>query len=423
MRRKFRRALKNLKQVYNFPNPTHENAFFEKSEEKMGKKTLFFPFFKNKVGIFQMAVACTVVTIMIGGYGVYQNYKTGRNHIFIEESSPSTESDVSHPMEKKTQPVSSTSPRTSSPTFASVSKESSTSVRDENVTDSTQTIPIATHNHTEVYPTEEHQTSQSPFPATVTKEPPSTTQTISSTNTAAITTGTTVKTTTKTTTKPIVSSTTIPTTPKPEDDVNGTVADYRVTPSYQYEKSEPILEIDDFLEGCIPPTGDALPFLSWDTCADLSDLIVSGTVLSVTYTREGNNLWTQVDIEITAVYQGTLHPGDKISIYESGGYIPLSEFLTLYPECDSMLEMTEAEIQNVTCFDSGEQITSSVQGENCLYFLKEGTAIVPAGAYLYAGNADDSRYQGDDNNLENVLYGENTLSTEDLIAYLHDEES
>jgi len=42
MRRKFRRALKNLKQVYNFPNPTHENAFFEKSEEKMGKKHYFF---------------------------------------------------------------------------------------------------------------------------------------------------------------------------------------------------------------------------------------------------------------------------------------------------------------------------------------------------------------------------------------------
>lgn len=418
MRRKFRRALKNLKQVYHFPNPTHEDAFFQNLEEKTGKKNIIFPLFKNKTSIFQIAFVCTVVTIIVGGYDIYQNYKTDRNDIFIEESSPSMESDVFQPVEKKTQPISSTSPKTSSPTFTSVSKESGTPLRDENVTDSTQTIPIATHNHTKVYPTEEHQTSQPPVPATIPKESLSTMQTVSSTNTAPVTTGTTAKTTTETTTKPIISSTTIPTLPKPEDNV-----DYRVTPSYQYEKTEYVLKIDDFLENFIPTTDCTSSFFSWDNCADLSDLIVSGTVLSVTYTREGDNLWTQVDIEITTVYQGTLHPGDKISIYESGGYVPLSEFLTLYPECNSMIEMPEEAIQNVTCFDSGEQITSSIQGESCLYFLKEGTDIIPAGAYLYTGNTDDSRYQGNDPNWENVLYGENTLSTEELIAYLRNEES
>ncbi len=419
MRRKFRRALKNLKQTYDFPNPTHENAFFQKSTEKIEKKHYFFSFLKSKTTIFQIAVACTVVTIMIGGYDVYQNYKNGRNDIFIEESSPSTESNVSPPMEKKTQPASSeTTTKTSSPSSSSVSNESRTSVGNENVTNSTQTITIATHNHTEVYPTEEHQTIQPP--ATVTKESPSTVQTVLSTNTAAVTTGTTVK----TTAKPIVSSTTISTIPKPNNNV-----DYRVTPSYQYEKTDTILTAvgSEYIGwDCTvlnKPVDSSDSFFLWEDCADLSDSIVSGTVISLTYTREGNILWTQVDIEITKVYKGTLHPGDKISVYELGGYIPLSEFLTLYPACASILNMTEDEIQATTCFGSGPQVTSAVIGESCLYFLKEGTGNIPAGAYTYAGNADDSRYQGDSSNLWNVLYENITLSMEELITYLRDEES
>ncbi len=431
MRRKFRRALKNLKQVYHFPNPTHENAFFQKSTEEMKKKHPFFYSWKIRQGAFQMSVVCTVVIIMVGGYGVYQNYKNDRSDIFIEESNASTEPDVSHSMEKETQPVSSTIPKISSPFFTSVSRESGTSAGNKNVTNSTQTVTTATHNPTEVYPTEGTQTNQQPVSATVTNEPPSTMQTVSATQTVAVTTGTnTVKTTAKTTTKPTVSSTIIPPPPQPENEGK----DYRVTPAYQYQKTDAILTyldlvqlgFDDALQNYHPnyhPNDSTTSFFSWENCADLSDSIVSGTVISLTYTREENILWTQVDMEVTAVYKGTLHPGDKISVYELGGYIPLTEFLALYPECTSKLNMTAEEMQYLSYFDSGLQITSPVIGESCLYFLKEGMGNIPAGAYTYAGNADDSRYHKDSDHLWNVLYENITLSMEELIAYLCDEES
>lgn len=212
-------------------------------------------------------------------------------------------------MEKRTQPASSkTTTETSSPPLSSVSKESRTSVGNENVTNSAQTITTATHNHTKVYPTEEHQPSQQPVSATVTKEPLSTIQTVSSTKTVAVTTGTTtVKTTAKTTATSTISSTTMPTLPKPAED-------YRITPVYQYDKKDNILSYLDFEytdSNCtelVKPGDFVNPFFSWENCADLSDSIVSGTVISLTYTREENVLWTQVDMEITEVYKGTLHP-------------------------------------------------------------------------------------------------------------------
>lgn len=92
----------------------------------------------------------------------------------------------------------------------------------------------------------------------------------------------------------------------------------------------------------------------------------------------------------------------------------------MYPEYASELNMTEEEMQYISYFDSGSQVTSATIGESCLYFLKEGMGNIPAGAYTYAGNADDSRYQKDSNRLWNVLYENITLSVEELIAYLEE---
>lgn len=439
MHRKFRRALKNLKQVYNFPNPTREDAFFQRLEEKKEtkRKPMFLGLFRNSARIFQIASVCTVLLIAVGGYGVYQNYRSSRNSVPIEhfvsmtEASGESTSDFSDSVEKETQ---STSIQTSDEASFSITTAPLSSVPQEMPTaiHPMETVQTRPPQMTTAAVTEEElhtitQTIRTTTTVSVTTEATDRYTAQSTASTAKQSTATTKRITTETTTKvistPPVSSDTVPVIPPEDNGFESEVgADYRITPIYQYEKTDHILEIGDFQEpaGCEPPTDGLEIFLWWEQCADLSDLVVSGTVLSRIYTRVGNTLWTQVDLEITEVYKGALHPGDKISIYERGGCIPLSEFLILYPEYTDRFDETE-EIQNITFVDSGEQLTASIPGESCLYFLQEGSVYVPAGAYIYAGNADDSRYRQNGSSFENVLYENVYFSVDELLAYLQDE--
>lgn len=443
MRRKFRRALKNLNKAYDFPNPTREDAFFRSLEEKTKKKSLFFLILEHRAIVCQAAAVCTVVIIMAGGYGIYQNYRNGSGSIPIADIEDSVgETDMSSEVEEQT------SSADTQETFSAVD-ETTTEAVVSAITD----LPVVPQSETIVHTTEIRQNSQqqattivirktqnqqtTKATAMTRKETKETTRTSQATTTTKRTTKTTA--TATTTAKPASTQTTASSTvttmvssggqAPPSNEVNNgattvpptgdeeteVTADYRVTPAYRYEKTDTIINIKSEPVG---PSDDVKPISPWMIQADCSDQIVSGTVIGLTYTRIGNELWTQVDLVITDVYDGTLRQGDKISVYEKGGYIPLSEYLALYPELSSMFPITDEEIQNMTCFDPDMQETSSALGETCLYFLQEGSSAVPAGAYQYVSNADVSRYQWNGSSLVNVLYRSNTFQEEELVEYL-----
>lgn len=449
MRRKFRRELKNLNKAYDFPNPTREEAFFQNLEEKTKKKPLYFLILEHKAKVCQAAAVCTVVIVMAGGYGVYQNYRNGSGSIPIADVEDSIiETDMSGKTAEQTAPGN--------------TQENLPAV-DETVTETvapvTTDLPVVSQSETEVHTSEVRQTSQQQVTAAIvqaiqsrqttkatattqketrvtketTRTSQATTMTKRTTKTTAAATTTAKPASTQTTAASTVTSTKpsgSQTTPSEEEN-NGAAtvppasngegtaasADYRVTPVYRYEKTDTIMDIGSYPVGDLP-TDDVNPVIPWMIQAECSDQIVSGTVIGLTYTRIGNELWTQVDLVITEVYHGTMQQGNMISVYEKGGYIPLSEYLALRPELSSMFPMTEEEIQNTTCFDSYTQETSSSLGETCLYFLRQGSSDVPAGAYQYVSNADESRYQWDGSSLVNVLNRSDTFKKEELAAYL-----
>lgn len=448
MRRKFRRALKNLDKAYDFPNPTREDAFFRELEEKTKRKSLLFLILEHKARICQAAAVCTVVIVMAGGYGIYQNYRNGSGSIPIADVEDSIiETDTSGQTEKQTAPaeiqttipvIDETTTETVVPVTTALSAVSqseteihTTEVRQTSQQQVTNAIAhaIQSQRTTKAAVTTGKETTQSSQTAATTKRTTKTTAAVTTTSKSASTQTTAASTVTSSepsgsqTTTSVEdekdnSAETIP--PGSNGEETAASADYRVTPVYRYEKTDTIIDIGSYPVE-VPPTDDtdaADPVFPWMMQAGWSEQIVSGTVIGLTYTRIGNELWTQVDLVITEVYHGTLQQGNMISVYEEGGYIPLSEYLALRPELSSMFPMTEEEIQNTTCFDSYTQETSSSLGETCLYFLQKGSSSVPAGAYQYVSNADKSRYQWDGGSFVNVLDRSDAFKREELAAYL-----
>lgn len=417
MYRKFRQALKKLNQTYDFPKPSREDAFFQKLEEYEKIKSPFFLLIEKKNKIFQMAAVCSAVILMIGGYGVYQNYESSRDSIQVKNLSDgatnttsSVSTDVSYAATEEVQfaltgSTVSEAPSVTTTISYTVWNESRTTVVGETVSNDTKVEIAALQGHAEVKTTEIHQTGQQ---QTAAKMKATSAVSRVSQSTAATSKHSVVM--TKVTTVQVDMKNTTGTEP---DEVQvGIGINYSVTPAYRYEKTDKIIKLEE--SDC----DDAL----YPSETAESDCVVSGTVISLIYTRVGRTPWTQVDIVINEVYRGTLHPGDIISIYEQGGYIPLSEFLALHSDDASKFHWTEEEIQNTTVFYDGGHSTFSVLGETCLYFLNHSTGNLPKGAYQYTENADDSRFQRKGNCFVNVLDNNNTISDE-LIPYLRDEEA
>lgn len=439
MSRKFRKALKELKQTYDFPYPTHKDKFFQELERGEQKKTSLFLALKNKIGIFQMTVVFSTVIVMVGGYGVYQNYGSSRGSVPIEEPVLTTEqtylTDFSHSSVfsgEETQPTSCDTDTktsfTSTTTSPDIPKESQTSVGGESILNRTQTITVVPQDNADIRET--HQVSQQKVTAAVTKE----TQAVQTTkvnphtsHTVAVSTNLSDVTTRTIPVQTVSSQTESTQPPSFTDEPASDYMDYRVTPAYQYEKTDNIVDLEfagdsEPSDPVVGPTDSNTAVALWKQSVGLSDCIVSGTVTALVYTRVENVLWTQVDIEITEVYKGTLYPGDKISIYEPGGYMPLSEYLMLHPENAWMFDMTDDKMRDATCFDSGMHRTYSEPGETCLYFLKGSTGNIPEGAYQYTKGTDDSRFRKEGDIFMNVLNGSYTILSNELIAYLWNEE-
>lgn len=59
----------------------------------------------------------------------------------------------------------------------------------------------------------------------------------------------------------------------------------------------------------------------------ISDDVIRVTVQNVAYTSYEGVAWTKLDVLITDTLKGDLKVGDVISVFNLGGYIPLSEHI------------------------------------------------------------------------------------------------
>ncbi|MCR4645039.1 MAG: hypothetical protein K5695_06490 [Oscillospiraceae bacterium] len=107
-----------------------------------------------------------------------------------------------------------------------------------------------------------------------------------------------------------------------------------------------------------------------------SDLIVLADVDQFWYTKAGEIVYTQLNIRINTVYKGDLCEGDRLSVYEKGGYMPANIFLCQHPEYTDLVGDAKS------IYYPGNETPLHAQR---IFFLRRSTdPEIPDGAYVYA---------------------------------------
>ena len=179
----------------------------------------------------------------------------------------------------------------------------------------------------------------------------------------------------------------IVTTTKPhmvDNSANVSDVDYTVYPSRVYNKSENIVNLEDYIEWNYEPVDSTV---SVDMLKNYSDYIVLGRIDNIIYTQVKGRPYTQENITIYTVCKGDrLHESDKISIYIPGGYMPVSEFEILN---NKIIDAPD----NYYIYDSGGNKSVQNIGDICMFFIKDGSLYMPNNAFELAMKTDISIFQ------------------------------
>lgn len=410
MSRKFKHALKELKHTYPAPDPEREAEFLRNLPPAQKKRHLPLLHNGHRTLWYSVPAIVTAAVLIAVGTGVYQNVSDNRlptadppaqtttapvtEFPSAESETPGTpetqetgaappvntdmpepeatdpiqtfvstqlSTDGTYPSESSlTEATAVTTATGTAPQTTAVPGTASPTTTQENNAPSpsaTQPPPVATEpESTEAEPTPT--TNADPAPADSTEPPmPSTTPTI------------------------VPAPSTEPTT-----DGNEPSADDRtVLPAFRYTVTETVLE------NVTPPVdGPDEEEIDWKELADKADLIVWIHVDDLFYTRAGADAYTQLDVTVDAVYKGEITARGRISVYEEGGYIPLSEAKAFSSELGVLYQGYP---DDTSVHFQGGTTKASAIGEGYVLFLKEADdPEIPYGAYVYADSMDTSRF-------------------------------
>lgn len=113
-----------------------------------------------------------------------------------------------------------------------------------------------------------------------------------------------------------------------------------------------------------------------------SNAAVYAQVESVEYFTLGGVPWNKMDVLVLDAYKGDVQAGDRISITQFGGYLPLAEQIRVFNDGDKFSNMTQEEIDNTVFKKTMEGAPLPEVGERGVYFLvTDSTPDLPEGAY------------------------------------------
>lgn len=137
-----------------------------------------------------------------------------------------------------------------------------------------------------------------------------------------------------------------------------------------------------------------------------SDLIVLADVDQFWYTKAGETVYTQLNVRINTVYKGELCEGDRVSVYEQGGYLPANIFLYQHPEYTDLVGDAKS------IYYPGNQTPLHAQR---IFFLRRVTnPDIPNGAYVYADKDASSCLQSTGADTYRSVNGLLELTVSDL---------
>ncbi len=130
-----------------------------------------------------------------------------------------------------------------------------------------------------------------------------------------------------------------------------------------------------------------------DTQVDASSEIVCGYLYDITYTHVNGIPYTKLDFRVRFKMRGSKDATGSLSVYEPGGYIPLSRMRSMVPYAvERTKDMTDSEISGTYVYDRLTQLPEPIIGESYMLFLKLSTdPAIPSGAYVYAADVNYGR--------------------------------
>ncbi len=115
----------------------------------------------------------------------------------------------------------------------------------------------------------------------------------------------------------------------------------------------------------------------------VSDDVIRVTVQNVTFTSYEGVAWTKSDVLITDTFKGDLKIGDVISVFNLGGYIPLSDHIEGHDDAFRFNDLSAEEIETTflkETIDGEKTIEKSDDLILCVVRTPEDSPL-PNGAY------------------------------------------
>ena len=136
--------------------------------------------------------------------------------------------------------------------------------------------------------------------------------------------------------------------------------------------------------------------------------MIRGRVENILYTSANGVAYTQLDIYVTEVMRddGSLVPGDRISVRFLGGYISAREY------CDRMGWDTQVPDDSVVYEGSDNYCIPDI-GSEYIMFLNDGGYNIPDGGFSFPMSTDQSVLKPDTNGYS-TLDNEYYISSYDL---------
>ena len=149
----------------------------------------------------------------------------------------------------------------------------------------------------------------------------------------------------------------------------------------------------------------------------VSDDVIRGKVQNVVYTSYEGVAWTKSDVLITDTFKGNLKKGDVISVFNLGGYIPLSEHIEGHNDAFRFKNLSAEEIKTTflkETIDGEKTVQKSDDLILCLVQTPKNSPL-PNGAYERVSYTGQLYADGDNKFVQ--LITDSSETTEKTYSY------
>lgn len=180
-----------------------------------------------------------------------------------------------------------------------------------------------------------------------------------------------------------------------------------------YQPAGTILEWRDFFENSSDTNN--IDNVWWHTEASYASQIITGRITDIQYTMQDGTPYTAITVDVYNTLRGS-HSGGSLTIFEVGGYVPLSVLLDEWSTASFAAARTQnytnEEIANTTVYEVAHYYRKPMTGDECMFFLNERSD----GAYCYATSTSRCRllYNG---SAYVTLSGVNSVTYSEVYSY------